>query len=157
MRFSLSRYTQEIWPRYVQETRSRDLPTGSTCSLEKAAEMAFTTEGTLLRINTGHIYWSEPCEHAERVMIHTTPISPNDITSIWIKNSPCGDCSKFLINHFSMRRTKPTTYIGKIWEGDNRYNRQGLRNMRLEGFTLRVWDTPRNRHIQQTRQYLAEL
>ena len=119
--------------------------------------MAFSTEGTLLRINTGHIYWSEPCKHAERVMIHTTPISPNNIHSIWIKNSPCGDCSSFLINHFSTTHTKPTIYIGKIWEGDNRYNCQGLRNMIMELFTLQVWDTPRNRDIQQTKKYLAEL
>ena len=101
-------------PRYVQETRvtkPRDLPTGSTCSIDKAAKMAFTTEGTLLRINTGHIYWSEPYEHAEKVFIKQT--SASDIHSIWIKNSPCADCSRLLIDHFSMRCTKPTIYTEK--------------------------------------------
>ena len=144
-------------PRYIQETRPRDLPTGSKCSLEKAAERAFTTEGTLLRINTRYIYWSEPYEHAERVMIRRTPTAANNIDSIWIKNSPCADCSSCLIRHFSMTDSKPTIYIGKIWEGDNEDNRQGLENLRMEGFTLQVWDTPRNRDIQQTREYLAEL
>ena len=156
MRFSLPRYVQETRPpRYIQETRPRYVSTGSTCSLEKAAEMAFTTEGTLLHINTGHIYWSEPYEHAEKVFIRQT--SASNIHSIWIKNSPCADCSSCLIHHFSMRRTKPTIYIGKIWEGDNGNNRQGLRNLRMKGFTLQVWDTPRNRNIQQTRNYLADL
>ena len=155
MRFFLSRYTQEIWPRYTQETRPRYISTGSTCSLEKAAEMAFTTEGTLLRINTGHIYWSEPYEHAEKVFIRQTCAS--DIHSIWIKNSPCADCSRRLINHFSMRSTKPTIYIGKIWDGGDSDNRQGLKNMIMKGFTLDVWGTPKNHDIQQTREYLAEL
>ena len=80
-----------------------------------------------------------------------------DIHGIWIKNSPCRDCSSCLIDHFSMRCTKPTIYIGKIWEGDNEDNRQGLENLRMEGFTLQVWDTPRNCDIQQTREYLDEL
>lgn len=155
MYFSLSRYIQEIRPRYTQKTRPRDLPTGSTCSIEKAAEMAFTTEGTLLRTNTRHIYWSEPYEHAEKVFIRRT--SASDINSIWIKNSPCADCSRRLINYFSMRFTKPTIYIGKIWDGDDSNNRQGLKNMIMKGFTLEVWNTPKNHDIQQTKKYLAEL
>ena len=120
--------------------------------------MAFRNEGTLLRINTGHIYWSEPRQqHAEKIFVNTTSISASDIRSIWIKNSPCADCSSLLIDHFSMTDMKPTIYIGKIWDGDDSDNRQGLRNMIMKGFTLEVWDTPKNRDIQQTREYLAEL
>ena len=120
--------------------------------------MAFSTEGTLLRINTGHIYWSKRNQqHAEKVFVNTTSISASDVSSIWIKNSPCADCSRRLIDHFSMTDIKPTIYIGKIWEGNNRYNCQGLRNMIMEGFTLQVWNTPRNCDNQQTREYLAEL
>ena len=90
-------------------------------------------------------------------MIRRTLKAANNIHSIWIKNSPCADCSSCLIHHFSMTDSKPTIYIGKIWEGDNEDNRQGLENLRMEGFTLQVWDTPRNRDIQQTRNYLADL
>ena len=138
--------------------RYRDLSTDSTCSLEEAAEMAFTTEGTLLHINTGHIYWSERRQqHAEKIFVRTTSIPASNIRSIWIKNSPCADCSSLLINHFSMTDMKPTIYIGKIWDGDDSNNRQGLRNMIIEGFVLKVWDTPRNKNIEHTQDYLDKL
>ena len=138
--------------------RYRDLPTDSTCSLEEAAKMAFTTDGTLLHVNTGHIYWSERHQqHAEKIFVHTTSVSASDIHSIWIKNSPCADCSRLLIDHFSMTDSKPTIYIGKIWDGDDGDNRQGLRNLIIEGFMLKVWDTPRNKNIEHTKDYLDKL
>ena len=90
--------------------------------------MAFTTE-SVLHINTGHIYWSEHHQqHAEEIFVNTSSISPND--------------------------TKPIIYIGKIWDGDDSNNHQGLINMIIVGFTLQVWDTPKNRDIQQTRSTL---
>ena len=150
--------TSESYKDEDEEQEYSEFPSGSTCSLEEAAIMAFTEDVALLRINTGHIYWSERHQqHAEGVFVNSTSISASDISSIWIKNSPYADCSSLLIDHFSMTDMKPTIYIGKIWDGDDSDNRQGLRNLIIEGFVLKVWDTPRNKNIEQTRDYLDKL
>ena len=78
-----------------EEQEYSEFPSDSTCSLEEAAIIVFTTDVALLRINTGHIYWNEQHQqHAEGVFVRTTSVSASDIHSIWIKNSPCADCSR---------------------------------------------------------------
>ena len=68
--------------------------------------------------------------------------NPNDITTLWIKNSPCADCSRALLEYFEDHH-KPTIYVGKIWRFDDKDN-QELINLMKAGFKIKVWETLHN-------------
>ena len=68
--------------------------------------------------------------------------NPNDITTLWIKNSPCDKCSRALLKYFN-NHPKPTIYVGQIWRFDDKYD-QGLINLMKAGFKIRVWETLHN-------------
>ena len=57
-----------------------------------------------------------------------------------IKNSPCHNCSAELINHFRHRHQKPTIFVGQIWRLYNISDREGLRQLLINGFDIRVWN-----------------
>lgn len=124
-------------------------PTGS--------QDAFKRKGTVLYTNEGTIYWSNPYEHAEEVFIRKTRNDTRWIDTIWIKNSPCRSCADKLIQHFASKIYKPTLYIGKIWEGDETANREGLKQMKAKGFRLKVWKSEYNKDADSTRRYLDNI
>ena len=132
-------------------------PTGSQCSLDEAAYLAFRRKGTVLYTNEGTIYWSKPYEHAEKVFIRKTRNDTRWIDTIWIKNSPCRSCADKLIQHFASKIYKPTLYIGKIWQGDETANREGLDEMKANGFRLEVWESKYNKDADSTRRYLDNI
>ena len=66
--------------------------------------------------------------------------NPNDITTLWIKNSPCDKCSRALLEYFKDYH-KPTIYVGKIWRPNDRSDDQGLINLMKAGFKIEVWET----------------
>ena len=132
-------------------------PTGSQCSLDDAAYLAFRRKGTVLYTNEGTIYWSNPYEHAEEVFIRKTRNDIWWIDTIWIKNSPCRGCADKLIQHFDSKTNKPTLYIGKIWQGDKTANREGLDEMKAKGFHLKVWESKYNKDANSTRRYLENI
>ena len=66
--------------------------------------------------------------------------NPNHITTLWIKNSPCADCSRALIEYFNHYR-KPTIYVGRIWHLNDRNDDQGLINLMRADFKIKVWKT----------------
>ena len=137
--------------------RRRTTPTGSQCSLDDAAYLAFRRKGTVLYTNEGTIYWSNPYEHAEEVFIRKTRNDTRWIDTIWIKNSPCRGCADKLIQHFDSKTNKPTLYIGKIWQGDETANREGLDKMKANGFRLEVWESEYNKDADSTRRYLENI
>ena len=135
----------------------RTKPTGSQCSLDEAAYLAFRRKGTVLYTNEGTIYWSNPYEHAEEVFIRKTKNNTWWIDTIWIKNSPCRSCADKLIQHFASKTHKPTLYIGKIWEGNETANREGLKQMKANGFRLQVWKSKYNKDADSTRKYIENI
>ena len=69
---------------------------------DEAIELAHKMKGvTLLRTNKGRIYINSLTRHAEIVFIENTP-NPEDITGLWITNSPCYNCAQHLINHLNL-------------------------------------------------------
>lgn len=64
--------------------------------------------------------------------------NPNEITTLWIENSPCADCSKALLNYFK-DYPKPTIYVGGIWHLHSTADRNGLINLLRAGFEINVW------------------
>ena len=64
--------------------------------------------------------------------------NPNDITTLWIENSPCAKCSRALLGYFKNHH-KPTIYVGQIWRPNNRNDDQGLINLMKAGFKIKVW------------------
>ena len=68
--------------------------------------------------------------------------NPDHITTLWIKNSPCADCSRALLEYFENHH-KPTIYVGKIWRYDDK-NDCGLINLMKAGFEIKVWETLNN-------------
>ena len=132
----------------------RTTPTGSQ---DDAAYIAFKRKGTVLYTNEETIYWSNPYEHAEEVFIRKTKNNTRWIDTIWIKNSPCRSCADKLIQHFASKIYKPTLYIGKIWQGDETANREGLDEMKANGFRLEVWESKYNKDADSTRRYLDNI
>ena len=65
---------------------------------------------------------------------------PNHIKALWIKNSPCADCSRALLEYFNSCR-KPTIYVGRIWHLYDINDDQGLVHLMKAGFKITVWET----------------
>ena len=106
---------------------------------EEAAEIAQQEDGkTVLLTNEGKLYISNPTQHAEAVMIGS--VTAGNISTIWIKNSPCTSCSERLIAFFRNQRNKPTIYVGRIWQPYDENDRQGLVKLVQQGFSIEVWE-----------------
>ena len=99
---------------------------------------------TLLRTNEGKISKTTVIKrHAEIEFIENTP-NPEDITELWITNSPCYNCAQHLIQHFKSCHTKPDIFIGKIYQQEKekmKRNDEGLQDLMKEGFNIQVWES----------------
>ena len=98
---------------------------------------------TLLRTNKGRVHINSRTRHAEIVFIKDTP-NPEDITGLWITNSPCYNCAQHLIKHFKSCRKKPDIFIGKIYQQEKekmKKNDEGLQDLRKERFVIQVWES----------------
>ena len=107
----------------------------------EAAQIAHSEDHvTHLLTNEGWLYRSKsnPSKHAEVILTEKT--QARNITEIWIKNSPCAQCSQVLIQFFNNCR-KPIIYVGRIYRPDNQEDREGLMNLVQQGFELKVWET----------------
>ena len=62
------------------------------------------------------------------------------IDRIYIKNSPCYDCSQALCDYYERKRRKPTIYVGRIWYLDDIIDDEGLRHLMRRNFKLKVWE-----------------
>ena len=132
--YALSREQEE--PRHNREEER--------CSSEyEAAQIAHSEDHvTHLLTNEGKLYRSNsdpPYTHAE--FIFTRKTQAHNITEIWIKNSPCAQCSQVLIQFFKNCRKKPIIYVGRIYRPDNQEDNEGLMNLVQQGFELKVWET----------------
>ena len=108
---------------------------------DEVAERAYKERGTLLWINEEEVFINTPGgKHAEILFI-TSKKPPHHTSTMKIKNSPCHNCSTELINHFHHQRQKPTIFVGQIWRLYNINDREGLRQLLINGFDIRVWNT----------------
>ena len=98
---------------------------------------------THLLTNEGKMYRNsyELGQHAEVVLASTKDVDPNNITKIWIKNSPCSKCTKVLSELFINTVDKPVIYVGSIYEPDDHDDRKGLLLLLRQGFRIEVWKT----------------
>ena len=97
---------------------------------------------TLLRTNKGRVHINSLTRHAEIVFVEDpdTP-NPEDITGLWITNSPCYNCAQRLIKHFKSCRTKPDIFIGNIYQQEKEKNDEGLQDLKKENFKIQVWES----------------
>ena len=98
---------------------------------------------TLLRTNKGRVRINSRKKDAEIVFIKDTP-NPEDITGLWITNSPCYNCAQHLIKHFKSCRKKPDIFIGNIYQQEKekmKKNDEGLQDLMKEGFKIQVWES----------------
>ena len=108
---------------------------------DEVAERAAKELGTLLWINEEQVFINTPGgKHAEILFI-TSKKQPLHISTMRITNSPCQNCSTELINHFYHQRQKPAIFVGRIWHLDDPNHREGLRQLLINGFDIRVWQT----------------
>ena len=125
-----------------QEQEARHNRQEEECFSEhEAAQIALSEDHvTHLLTNEGRLYRSEsnPSKHAEVILTRKT--QARNITKIWIKNSPCAQCSRVLIQFFNNCR-KPIIYVGRIYRPDNQEDHEGLMNLVQQGFELNVWET----------------
>ena len=107
---------------------------------DEVAGRAAKEPGTLLWINEEQVFINTPGgKHAEILFI-TSKKQPLHISTMRIKNSPCHNCSTELINHFRHRHQKPTIFVGRIWHPDDPSDREGLQQLLINGFDIRVWN-----------------
>lgn len=98
---------------------------------------------TLLRTNKGRVHINSLARHAEIVFIKDTP-NPEDVTGLWITNSPCYNCAQHLIKHFKSCCKKPDIFIGKIYQQEKekmKKNDEGLQDLMKERFEIQVWES----------------
>ena len=112
---------------------------------DEVAEKADKELGTLLWINEEQVFINTPGgKHAEILFI-TSKKQPLHISTMRIKNSPCHNCSTELINHFRHQCQKPTIFVGRIWRLYDPSDREGLQQLLINGFDIRVWQTLHNK------------
>ena len=142
-------YTQES-PKLIKPIDQKKYYTD-----DEAIKLAHEMKGvTLLRTNKGKVYRSSRTRHAEIVFIENTP-NPEDITGLWITNSPCYNCAQHLIKHFESYHTKPDTlciFIGNIYRQQKEKDDEGLQDLMKEGFNIDVWES-----FQQDPQIVREI
>ena len=93
---------------------------------------------TILLTNKGRVYWNTKRKHAEIVFIEDTQ-NPQEITKLFIKNSPCSKCAQHLIAYFKFCDTKPDIFNGKIYRQGIKDD-EGLRDLMKEDFNTQVWE-----------------
>ena len=113
---------------------------------------------TLLRTNKGRVHINSRTRHAEIDFIENTP-NPEDITGLWITNSPCYNCAQHLITHFKSCDTKPNIFIGKIYQQEKEKNDEGLLDLMKEGFNIQVWESFQQdpKIVRETKNHLIDL
>ncbi len=79
-------------------------------------------------------------EHAERVFKNNLHGDPARIRKIWLKSSPCSSCSKLLIKMYSKVPKKPEICIGHIYKPGVEVDKQGMNNLKDNGFNVSLWD-----------------
>ena len=111
---------------------------------DEAIKLFHEMEGvTLLWTNKGRVHINSLTRHAEIVFIKDTP-NPEDITGLWITNSPCYNCAQHLIKHFKSCHPKPDIFIGNIYQQEKekmKKNDEGLQDLMKEGFKIQVWES----------------
>ena len=119
----------------------------ATYTEQEAVEIALKERHTtVLLTSEGKIYYSycsndklqEHDVHAERVFLKESN-NLKSISYLYIKNSPCAECSSVLIKSYKMYPDKPKIYIGRIYNLDNTKDKEGLKHLLLEGFEIEVW------------------
>lgn len=104
---------------------------------ETLIEYVLRGYGTFICVN--HDEYTVNCPgglHAEALMMKR--FKPGNIMEIHIKNSPCSDCARKLIDYF-WYVPKPTIYVGRIWRLKNHLDRLWLKKMIHQGFRIKVW------------------
>ena len=106
----------------------------------RAADVAFEDwyNFNYLLTNGGYLYCSNIEDRCvERIFMEKA--TPENITDIWMKYSPCILCSHKLKNYFCNNREKPTIHLASIWREGNTDDEEGLRDLREDGFKLEKW------------------
>lgn len=139
----------------------REYRTGDICTLDDASRMAFTKQGTVLYDSKiGKIYWSTEQRHAEDIFLDQGEIGGGDV--LYLKNSPCTNCTDRLIWCYRLISSKPIIYIGKRWiphmYRNLNYNAEReLSKLIANGFTLNVWESYRNHDRTDMGNFLQQL
>ena len=139
--YALSREQEETRHNRQQQEPRHNRQEEKCFSEYEAAQIAHSEDHvTHLLANEGRLYRNEskPSKHAEVILTEKT--QARNITKIWIKNSPCAQCSQVLIQFFNNCR-KPIIYVGRIYRPNNQEDREGLMNLVQQGFELKVWET----------------
>ena len=110
-------------------------------------------------ITTQVIQGKPGADHAVELFVSTNT-QPDQITELYIKESPCYTCSSKLIEHFRQSHKKPALFLAKIRHLHNVSDREGLRQLIQEGFDINPWT-----HLHYlmegddttTREYIKEL
>ena len=68
-----------------------------------------------------------------------TTIKAQNIRELWIKNSPCGRCSRALIRRFKYINKKPKLFIGSMYKLGDQENYKEMVKLSKEGFQLEIW------------------
>ena len=144
----------------IPESRRQSKPTdaGESYTIEDTVKLADEMKGVRIlhaQTNKGKVYRSSQTRHAEIVFIENTP-NPEDITGLWITNSPCYNCAQRLITHFKSCHTKPDIFIGKIYQQQKKEDDEGLQDLMKEGFNIQVWESFQQ-DPQITRNFLLQL
>ena len=107
----------------------------------RAADVAFEdrhNSNNYLLTNGGYLYCSNIEDRCvEKIFMEKA--TPENITDIWMKYSPCILCSHKLKNYFCINREKPTIHLASIWREGNTDDEEGLRDLREDGFKLGKW------------------
>ena len=106
-------------------------------------EVALIASGELgvthLLTNEGKLYRSNNGLHAEIVFCEDTTVKAQNIRELWIKNSPCGRCSRALIRRFTYINKKPKLFIGSMYKLSDQENYKEMVKLSKEGFQLEIW------------------
>lgn len=108
-------------------------------SVSEAALVASNEEDfDHLRTDTGKLYRNSFFHHTVEVFINNTT-DPRGISKIWLKRSPCVNCSHKLISFYKYIERKPTLYIGQVSRSSTTRDREGMKQLLQNGFKLRTW------------------
>lgn len=130
----------------ISETRNKGAYTEKE-AVEQAVSLRHTT---VLLTSEGKIYYScyssndlkldKHDKHAEKVLLEEPNETLRNITYLYIKNSPCAECSSLLIQYYRAYSRKPKIYIGRIYNLEDTNDKEGLKKLLVEGFEILVWE-----------------
>ena len=116
--------------------------------------------------NKRELYRSDKNDHAEAKFCKdiSVPVRAESIDKIWIKNSPCANCSQKLLNCFKGIRKKPEILIGRIYRLDDKDDFKEMKNLYANGFEVRTWneflmhsDSDKQPEQTQTARYIRDM